>query len=337
MKIAFFEIEDWEKAFIEKNLSGNEIRYEDSHLTVENASLYRDVEIISSFIYSELDEKVLEQLPALKLIVTRSTGYDHIDLAYCEKRGIIVSNVPEYGTHTVAEHTFALILALSRNLIPSIERTKKGDFDLTGLTGFDLNGKTLGIIGLGNIGKAVVKIAHGFNMNVLVYTRHPDDILARELNITFTPLEELLMSSDIVSLHVPSSPETEHIINQNNILKFKPGSLLINTARGGLIETEAILTGLEKGILRGVGIDVLEEESQIREERQLLTAKFLKDSDLKTQLLNHVLLTRENVIITPHNAFNSTEALHAILEVTVANIKGFTQGIPENVISQKLT
>lgn len=333
MKIAFFEIEEWEKKMLEKKFEKHDSYFELEHLTEENAHLYRDVEILSVFIYSELTKAVLEKLPKLKLITTRSTGYDHIDLAYAAHKGITVCNVPEYGTHTVAEHTFALILSLSRKIIESTERTKKGNFDMSGLTGFDLHGKTLGIIGVGNIGKTVSKIAHGFSMKVLAYTHHPDDKVAKQLGLTFVPLEQLFAQSDIVSLHVPYTKETHHLINKDNITQFKKGSLLINTARGGLIETEAILTGLDAQILSGAGIDVLEEECQIREERQLLTKNFLKECDIKTQLLNHVLLTRDDVIVTPHNAFNSKEALHTILTVTVQNIQAFMDHTPQNVVT----
>lgn len=286
------------------------------------------------FIDSQLTAELLAKLPNLQLITTRSTGYDHIDLIYCKQKNITVCNVPEYGTHTVAEHTFALILALSRKLIPSVERARRGDFTLDGLTGFDLYKKTLGIVGLGNIGKAVAQIGKGFGMDVLAYARHPNVELAKQIGIIYVDLDHLMKVSDVISLHVPLTGETKHMINKENIHSLKKGSLLINTARGGLIETEAILLGLQEGFISGVGVDVLEEEVNIKEERQLLSEKFLVENDIKTQLLNHVLLTRDEVIVTPHNAFNSAEALRRILDVTVDNISQFLHNQPQNTVSQ---
>jgi len=333
MKIVFYEIEDWEKPYIEKHFINDTVIFHKEPLL--EANLLEDVEtaILSIFIYTTITEELLQRFPNLKLIVTRSTGFDHIDMEACKKRNIIVANVPVYGTNTVAEHTFALILALSRKLIPSVERTRKGDFSLDNLRGFDLYGKTLGIIGLGNIGKAVIHIAKGFNMKILVYTKHPSTQEEKDLQIRFVDLNTLLNESDVISLHVPYDKDTHHIINKENISQCKRGSLLINTSRGGLIETEAILTGLDEGYLQGAGIDVLEEECYVKEERQLLTEQFLQECDIKTQLLNHVLLTKENVIITPHNAFNSTEALTRILDTTVENITSFINNQQKNVVT----
>jgi len=332
MKIAFFEIEDWETEYIRKKLQGYTIEIYKEHIGVDIAEQLKDVEIISVFIYSSLTEEILEKMPQLKLIVTRSTGYDHIDLAYCKKKGISVCNVPTYGANTVAEHTFALILSLSRNIIPSVERTRRGSFEVDGLRGFDLHGKTIGVIGVGHIGKEVIRIAQGFGMRVIAYTGHPNEELAKKLKISFHSLSELLSLSDVISLHVPLLKETRHMINKRNIGKCKKGSMLINTARGGLIETEAILYGLEKGIFSSVGLDVLEEECGVKEERELLSGKFIESCDLKTQLYNHVLLRRENVLITPHNAFNSNEALDTILKITSENIVNFMNKTPINIV-----
>lgn len=332
MKIAFFEIEPWEKDYIKKKLEGHDVIFYETPLSKTNISDVKDVEAVSIFIYSKLDISIIEQMPHLRLITTRSTGYDHIDLVTCQKKKIIVCNVPHYGTHTVAEHTFALILALSRKLASSLDRTKRGNFDHHELTGFDLYGKTLGIIGFGDIGRSVMKIAKGFGMHVVSYTHHPDESLAQRLNIHFLGLKELFSSSDVITLHIPYSKKTHHIINKKNITKFKKGSILINTARGGLIETEALILGLEKQIFAGVGLDVLEEETAIIEERQILTKHYLKDSNIKTLFFDHMLMTKENVIITPHNAFNSKEALVMILDITVDNINEFVKNTPNNVL-----
>lgn len=333
MKIAIFETEDWEIEYLKKKLEGHELSFYPHTLTEDRVEDIKDVEALSVFIYSTLTKEVLEKLPSLKLVTTRSTGYDHIDMAYCKERGISVCNVPSYGAITVAEHTFALIMAVSRMIVPSVERTRKGDFEPHGLTGFDLHGKTLGTIGVGNIGTHVIQIAKGFGMKVVAHTRRPDPELAQKLGITFVSLDELLQMSDVISIHVPYSKETHHMINQENIKQVKKGSIIINTARGGIIETEALVRALEEGNVKGAGLDVLEEECYVKEERQLLTGKFLEECDLRTQVLNHVLLKKENVIVTPHNAFNSIEALHTILDTTVANIEGFADNNPQNSIA----
>lgn len=335
MKIAFFEIEDWEKASIEQKLTGHELQFFKTPLTAENVSQVKDVEVLSVFIYSELKKDVLDQLPNLKLITTRSTGFDHIDCLTCHNRNITVSNVPHYGTHTVAEHTFALILGLSRKLYLSVERTKSGNFDHHELTGFDLYDKTIGIVGLGDIGTSVLTIAKGFGMHVVAYSHHPDEAVARKLGITFLDMKELFAVSDVVTLHVPYTKENHHMINKKNIKKFKKGSLLINTARGALVESEAMLYGLQKGILGGVGLDVLEDEDLIQEERQILVDRFAKTSNIRNLFLDHVFMTMDNVLITPHNAFNSKEALQLILDVTVQNIIDFSQQKPQNVVTHE--
>lgn len=334
MKIVFFEVEEWEREYLQQELSQHELVFEKDPLTEENAPSHADVDAISVFIYSKVTKGVLDKFVRLKFITTRSTGYDHIDIAFCKEKQITVCNVPEYGTHTVAEHTFALILAFSRMLIPSIERTKKGDFSVKGLTGFQLHKKTIGIVGLGHIGKTVLRIAKGFGMDVIVHTKTVDLELGQQLDFRYWDFDMLLKQSDIVSLHVPYSKETHHLINKENISLMKKGSILINTSRGGLIETEAILKGFDEGILRGVGLDVLEEECQVKEERQLLTSEFLKECNIKTQLLNHVLLTKEQALVTPHNAFNSAEALHKILDITILNITNFSQQAAANVVDK---
>jgi len=330
-KVVFFEVEEWEKDYINSALSDYQPVLTDEKLEQSTVSKYQDAEIISTFIYSTLNKEILAKLPNLKFIATRSMGFDHIDLAACKEKGIVVANVPTYGTHTVAEHAFALILAISRKLIPSVERAKKGDFSSEGLTGFDLYGKTLGVVGTGHIGKNVALLGLSFGMKVLAFCRGQDQDLVSK-GVKYVSLEELLETADIVSLHLPHNKETEHIINMQNIGKFKKGAILINTARGALVETQAILEGLEKGILSGAGLDVLEEEAGLKEERELVASEYLKKVDVQTELLDHVLLTREDVVITPHNAFNSKEALHEILETSIGNVKSYVNGTPTNIV-----
>ncbi|MCL6096600.1 MAG: NAD(P)-binding domain-containing protein [Patescibacteria group bacterium] len=331
-KIVFFEVENWEEDYVKNGLLGLDTVITSEKLDAATISKYQDTEIISCFIYSTLTYDILGKLPNLKFIATRSTGFDHIDLSYCKKKNILVANIPTYGAHTVAEHTFALILAISRKIIPSIEQAKKGDFSSEGLEGFDLFGKTLGVLGTGNIGRNVALLGLSFGMKVLAHSRSEDKELVSK-GAKYVSLDELLANSDIVSLHLPHSKETEHIINLQNLEKIKKGAVLINTARGALVETQALVEGLEKGILSGVGLDVLEEEAFLKEERELLSTEYLNKIDVKTELLNHVLLTRTDVIITPHNAFNSKEAVEEILATTVSNIKTFLEGEPQNLVS----
>lgn len=323
MEIAFFEIEDWEKDYLKDKLKNHELVFSKDILNEKTASLAKNADIVSIFIYSKINKKNLNEFKQLKAITTRSTGFDHIDVAECKKRKIFVLNVPYYGENTVAEHTFALILALSRKIHKSYERTRIGNFSLEGLRGFDLKGKTLGIIGLGHIGMHVARIATGFEMNTLAYDIKRDTKLAKKLKFRYTTFNNLLKNSDIITLHCPYNKKTHHLINNKNIKLVKKGAYIINTARGGLIETKALVKALATGHLGGAALDVLEEESLIKEEIQLLSKNFPKEN-LQNLLENHILLTFDNVIISPHNAFNSKEALQRILDTTIENIKAIS-------------
>lgn len=320
MKIAFFEIEDWERNYLEKEIRGHELFFFKDELNKINLNLAVDMDIISVFIYSKINGAVLDKFRKLKAILTRSTGFDHIDLKECHKKKISVFNVPYYGENTVAEHTFALILSLSRKIHKSYERTIRGNFSLDGLRGFDLKDKTIGIIGFGHIGKHVARIALGFEMKILAYDLKEDKKAEKKFKMNYVSLNELLKKSDVITLHCVYNKKTHHIINKKNISLIKKGAYLINTSRGGNVETEALVQALSKGILAGAALDVLEEESTIKEEKQLLSKNFPKEN-LKNLIENHLLLTFENVIITPHNAFNSTEAMQRILDTTIDSVK----------------
>lgn len=332
MKIAFFEIKDWEKEYLSEKLKGNDLNFFSDKLTLENIESVKDCEIISPFIYSQINKDILGKIPSLKFISTRSTGFDHINIADAKEKNISISNVPFYGENTVAEHTFALILTLSRKIFKSVDRFKRGDFSLDGLVGFDLKGKTLGIVGMGHIGQRVAKIALGFEMNVLAYDINQDKKLAKTLGFKYATLEDLLKNSDIITLHSPYNENTKHLINSERIKLIKRGAYLINTARGGLIETSALIQALNDGTLAGAGLDVLEEECFIKEEAELLSGEFLKTCNVQTALENHMLLLKENVVITPHNAFNSKEALERILDATIENINAFIKKKPINLV-----
>jgi D-lactate dehydrogenase len=332
MRIAFFELEEWEHAELRKGLfEGHDLHLSSEPLNERTLTEEHDADIVSVFVHSQLNRAALDKLPNLKFIATRSTGFDHIDLAYCRERGIPVSNVPSYGEHTVAEHTFALILALSRNIHKAFVHTLAHDIPFEELRGFDLAGKTLGVVGAGRIGLHVIKIAKGFGMHVVAFDVRQEPLLAEVLNFRYVSIEELLRTSDIVSLHCPYSPKTHHLISVENIRHFKRGALLINTARGGLIDPAALTVALDEGILAGAALDVLEGEELLKDERQILAQPLAQDK-LRTLLLNHSLLNRDNVVITPHIAFNSREAVQRILETTLENLQAFLLGEPRNLI-----
>lgn len=330
MKTVFFEVQDWEQELLKNEFPDAVLTSEKS--TPETVKNYSDTEILSCFIYSQITKDVIDLLPQLKYISTRSTGYDHIDIEHSKTKGIQVSNVPEYGSNTVAEHTFALLLNLTRKIYQSVNQSKNLNFEHDQIRGIDLEGKTIGIIGLGKIGQHVLRIANGFGMNIVAYNRTQDTELQKKITFKYADLDTLIQTSDIVSLHLPFNSETKHIINKENITKFKKGSYLINTARGGLIETEAILMGLDKGILEGVGLDVLEEEKELTEEIAILTTEYKSHQDLRNLLYNHILINHPKVLITPHNAFNSREALLRIAHTTIDNIKSFLETKPIHTV-----
>lgn len=331
MKIAFFEVRDWEKNYLKKRLKGYTLKFYSQPLTLEQAKEFKDCRIISPFIYSRIDKKIISRMRLLRLIATRSTGFDHIDLKSCAKRKIAVSNVPSYGENTVAEHTFALILSLSRNVHKAYVKTLRRDFSIEGLKGFDLKGKTLGVVGAGHIGLHVIRIAKGFGMDVLAYDARQNKFLAEVLGFEYAPLNTLLARSDIVTLHVPYNRHTHHLINKDTVKLIKKGAILINTSRGSIVDTQAIIEGIDKKILSGVGLDVLAGEELIKEEKQLLYDEN-KLEVLGNIVKDHILLSRDNVVFTPHIGFYSQEALERILDTTIQNILSFIADRPQNVV-----
>lgn len=335
MKLVYFYQDESEKEFFSQNLEG------DNNITFLSGSIqdnpdYNDseAEIISIFVKSHMGAEEMDKFPNLKLIATRSTGFDHIDLDEAKKRGIVISNVPAYGQNTVAEFAMALLLAVSRKIYPAYDNIlEKGDFSQEGLQGFDLKGKTVGIVGSGNIGKHMIKMVKGFDTKVVVFDVHKDEELAKSLGFEYVDFDELLGVSDIISLHVPHNPHTFHMINRENISKIKKGAYLINTSRGEIVETIAIVEALEKGILAGAGLDVLEEEGHMSDEVELLFENHSNPEELKVVLANQYLIDHPQVIITPHNAFNTKEAIERIHLTTIENIQSFKKGNPINLVS----
>lgn len=330
MKVAFFELEGWEVPVIERELPphGFELmKLEKRPLQESDLEEIKDVEVLSVFIYSKIGKQVIDALPKLKLITTRSTGFDHIDVDYAKEKGIAVCNVPDYGMETVAEYTLMLILSLVRKLRPTLERTCRGIFDRSGLRGHDLEGKTVGVVGTGRIGSRLIKLLSGFDVNVLAYDVKPKRELVESYGVKYVSLEELLKSSDVVTLHVPYLPSTHHLINRENIKLMKKGSYLVNTSRGSVVETEAIVWALKEGILEGVALDTFEGE-EVWVEEELIIFRGEKDVSpevLKKALENFALAQFESVILTPHNAYNTHEAIMRILTKTLKNIISFKE------------
>lgn len=310
-KIAFFGVKSCEREIIEREIAnldatGVGIFSEELQDNIGSANNY---DIVSVFIYSKLDKNVLDQLPNLKMIATRSTGIDHIDSVECKKRKITVCNVPTYGENTVAEYAIALLLAVAKKIVPAHQSVEEGEFSSEGLTGIDVFGKTLGVVGVGSIGKKVIKIAKGLGMKVIAVDKDGD-------------LENCLKKADFVTLHVPNTPSTRHLINMDNIKLMKPGSILINTSRGKVVKTEAIVYGLAHNILWGAGLDVTEDEELVESVAMVASTRPTKD-DLQEVLSYHLLRDRDDVVFTPHNAFNTKDAISRIVKTTIENINKF--------------
>lgn len=327
MKIAFFNVRPKEEEFFKNSLAGNEVECFSTSLLPENLPPSKDYEIISVFTDSKVDSSVIDIFPNLKLIAARSTGYDHVDFKKAIEKNIVVTNVPVYGESTVAEFAFALLLAIAKKIVQadlSVKITEK--FNREGLTGFDLIGKTFGVIGTGHIGTSAIKIAKGFNMEVIAFDAFPKQELAEKFQFKYVSLEELLSRSDVISLHVPLLPETKHLINQKNISFIKRGAVLINTSRGEIVESQALIQGLETGIISAAGLDVMENE---------ITLRTSDEEDAEALKINDKLIEMSNVIVTPHNASNTKEAMDRIRQTTVDNIKAFINSNPQNVVKPK--
>jgi D-lactate dehydrogenase len=333
VKIVICEIEPWERQAFEDLQADHEVVFDSGKLSAETAARHPDADIISTFIYSKLDREILKKFPNLKLIATRSTGFDHIHLDTCVERDIKVANVPTYGESTVAEHVFALLLAISHHMIEAVDRTRRGDFSMAGLRGFDLHGKTMGIIGTGHIGRHVARIAKGFGMEVVAYDINPDKTAAADIGYRYVDFKPLLGTADVVSLHVPGTDATRHMIAAKEFDCMKDGVVLINTARGSVVHVRSLVGALSSGKVAAAGLDVLPEEPVIREEAELLRSAFSREHDMESLLADHILLRLRNVLITPHSAFDTREAVHRILHTTRANIDAFIAAAPQNVVA----
>ncbi|HNY04642.1 MAG TPA: NAD(P)-dependent oxidoreductase [Candidatus Woesebacteria bacterium] len=325
-KIAFFGVRSWEREIIEReiiNLDAFGVGIFEENVQ-DNLEMAKKYDILSLPIYSVMKKEILDKLPNLRVIATRSTGVDHIDLAECKKRSIEVSNVPVYGSNTVAEYAFGLILAVAKKIVEAHQAVEDDDFSPEGLTGIDLYGKTIGIVGLGQIGSNVAKIASGFGMKILAVDKKPEIKIIKKYKIKMVGLETLLKESEVVTLHVPATKETYHLINRENIKLMKKGSILVNTSRGAVVESSAVIWALNKKILRGAGLDVVEEEDKLESMSMIMSQRPTKN-DLQDVLSYHMLRDRDDVVFTPHNASNSEEAIERIVKTTIQNITNYCQ------------
>lgn len=332
--ILFVEAEQWERDRLVAGCRHHcrvEVRPQRLE-ELDDADIPAGVRVLSPFVHSRVDAAQLERLGSLELVATRSTGTDHIDVQACSRRGIGVCNVPTYGENTVAEHTFAILLALTRKVHRCYERTIRGDFSIEGLRGRDLYGTTFGCVGTGNIGENVLRIARGFGMRLLAFDVRPRHELARELGAEYVSMDRLLGESDVVSLHVPLNKHTRHMIDRRALEKMKPSAILVNTSRGGVVDGGALLWALQKRRIGGAALDVLEAETKVGEEAELVSAGYDLDT-LRDVVRNHALLRLPNVIITPHVAFNSEQALQRIIDTTLENIHDYLAGQPQNLVN----
>jgi D-lactate dehydrogenase len=317
MKTAFFSTHKFEKDVFQKANNSHELVWLQPQLSEETSVLAQGARAVCIFVNDDASEKVLHKIKEIgvEFLVLRSAGYNNVDIGAAKKLGIRVARVPEYSPYAVAEHTIALMLALNRKLIKADNRVKDGNFSLDGLVGFDMHEKIAGIIGFGKIGKIVASILKGFGCHVLAFDPDAEKNDVSESEVQFTTLDNLYRESDIISLHAPLSDATKYMINRDKIALMKKGVMLINTGRGGLVNTKDVITGLKSGHIGYVGLDVYEEEGGLFFEDH--SAEILQDDVIAR------LMTFQNVLITSHQAFLTDTALKNIAEVTISNLNDF--------------
>ena len=325
MRILFYDTKKYDRDSFEKvteKYPEIEIEYTDTDINSKTANLAKGYKAICAFVSSDVGKETIDCLSknGVELVLLRCAGFNNVDLNAAAAAGITVVRVPAYSPYAVAEYTVALMLSLNRKIPRASWRTKDGNFSLHGLMGFDMHGKTAGIIGTGKIAKILIHILRGFGMNVLAYDLYPDYNFARQEQIVYTSLDELYHNSDIISLHCPLTEETKYLINDYSISKMKDGVMIINTGRGQLIHTNALIEGLKNKKIGSAGLDVYEEESEYFYEDQ---SDRIIDDDVLARLLSF-----NNVIVTSHQAFFTHEAMENIAATTLQNIKDFINHKP---------
>jgi len=323
MKVAVFSTKPFDRAFLEKHNSsyGHKLVFFEERLTEHSSTLAIGFRAVCIFVNDQLNSKVLTELSKneTSLIALRSAGFNNVDIVTADKLGLTVVRVPEYSPYAVAEHTVALIMALNRRVCRAHSRVREGNFSLEGLLGFELHGSTIGIVGTGRIGKIVAKILNGFGCVLLAFDPSPNSE-CRSFGVKYVSLDELYSKSDVITLHCPLMPRTGHMISAETISRMKTGVMLINTSRGALIDTKAVIEALKSGKIGYLGLDVYEEEADLFFED--LSNQIIQDDVLAR------LLTFPNVIITSHQAFFTRNALESIAKTTLANITDFEKGQP---------
>lgn len=332
LTVAVYDTKPYDRQYLEEAYKHDDItwRFFDFHLSAATATTAKGAQVVCVFVNDTLNRSCLELLAnmGVKLITLRCAGYNNLDLAAAKELNLNVTRVPAYSPHAVAEHTIGLLLAVNRKIYRAYNRVRDLNFSLKGLIGFDIFGKTAGIIGAGKIGKLVAQILRGFEAKVIVYDISPDLEWAKKYGIEYVNLQDLLEKSDIISLHVPLLPETYHLLSDPAFDQMKQGVFIVNTSRGKVIDTAALLKSLESGRVRGVALDTYEEEEAIFFED--CSDKILHDDELSR------LLTLPNVLITAHQGFFTHEALSEIAKITVTNIEALNQNtpfIPETVLN----
>ncbi len=321
MKTALFSTKPYDRDFFEaaNEKRGHSITYFDARLAPESVALADGYAAVVVFVNDQLDATVIRQLAAqgTQLVALRCAGYNNVDLVAAAEHNITVMHVPAYSPHAVAEHTVALLLTLNRRIHRAYNRVREGNFSIDGLLGFDLVGKTIGVVGTGRIGALVCRILKGFGCEIVAYDVQPNAACV-ELGVRYASLHEVISSADVLTLHCPLTPDTHHLVDAAAVQSMKRGIMLVNTSRGQLVDSKAAIAGLKSGVIGGLALDVYEEEADVFFEN--LSNEVLQDDVLAR------LLTFPNVLITSHQAFFTREAMHSIAEVTLANITGFADG-----------
>lgn len=321
MNVAIYSIHKFERQYLEQYCKNHSLRFLETRLTSETANLAEGMEVISIFVNDDASAPVLQKLKdvGVRYLALRSAGFNHVDLKEAMRLGMRVARVPEYSPAAIAEHTVALMLVLNRKLIKANTRVHDLNFSLDGLTGFDMSGKTVGIVGTGKIGRVVARIIHGFNCKILAYDPYQNEELKTKYNVVYTDFLTLCKESDIITLHLPLTPESKYIIGKESLDAMKTGVMLINTSRGALVNTQEVIKALKTGKIGSFGIDVYEEEGGLFFEDH-------SDQILQDDVIAR-LLTFQNVMITSHQAFLTHEALVKIAETTADNLNAWQNGV----------